>query len=194
MNVNDALTMIFSSVGAAWYYNNDRQLEAELIDVPKNPIGEIDLSAEGITDPVISPALPIWRIEFNYRRNHTILTNVATSIPAERRQELARDWPNPATADDSLRLLNYPSATIVQRDTLLDDIGEANAEAARQLAIFAPDRFIWEVRVWGRPGAFALNDTWTVFHDRRAAGGINMVVVGITDYLLQGVTDLRLWG
>jgi hypothetical protein len=83
-----------------------------------------------------------------YRKNYTVQTSdLAGSVDAAKRAELAQDWRYAPPAEDATVKAQFLTATEIVLDTLLAMEADATDEANRLLALYKMRRDIWEVPV-----------------------------------------------
>lgn len=88
-----------------------------------------------------SDGLPIWGVNLTYGRVYQTMTSgdMAGSVPLDRRTYLA-DSSRTATAQNASVKTAHPLATEMMVETLLAQQSDAQAEAARRLALFSVQR------------------------------------------------------
>lgn len=159
-----------------------------------------DLTEISITglERIAQDALPAWRVVLGWGRNETVQTDdVAGSVTAARRAWLAESA-RTATAEDATVKNRYKLAGELRRETLLTTQANAEAEAARLLALYKVRRDTFKVRArlsaeeveeidlgqvvrltWGRYGLSA---------------GRLFVVTGLRQDFERDAVEMTLWG
>lgn len=137
----DAMNQICGGLGIWWRINGSGELSMGRWDEPAgSPVGTWE-RAELQQVELLDVPEPAWSVAIGYQRNWTVQTEseVAGVVSEERRQYLARDY-RYATRQDAAVLTAYPLATQESRTTCLRNRADAEAEAARQLALFGRAR------------------------------------------------------
>jgi len=80
----------------------------------------------------------------NWGKNWAVQTNITTAIPAEHKEDFAKEWLEAIAKDDALvSLYSASEVPTSQRDTLLIDTTSAETEVARLLNYFKIQRTVY---------------------------------------------------
>lgn len=206
MTVLSVVTGILDSVGA--YLCPDRlgQFRIRRLEMPTSAGQTIERhlildSGEGIerlSSGEENEGIPSHKITVHYRRNLTIQNRSAldsTAATEEFKTFAVEEWRSAVAENAAVKTL-HPLSKDIEFETLLLNEADATAEAARRLDLYGKRRERFRVAIKSEFAAlFDLGDTLTLVLRRFGMqGGKNFVVVGITEELAQGRTELTIFG
>lgn len=85
-------------------------------------------------------------IKLGYGRNYTVQSNLQTALPADHRALYAQDYLSTSATDEAVRALYRLDSAVAQQATCLIRKADADAEAARQLAMYKVPRTLYELQ------------------------------------------------
>lgn len=201
----EAIGQALDSIGAALVPSAQGVFQAIGLDepggAPAGTLTERDLVQGGSTALGVSPgqeneSVPAWSVEVAYGRVYQTLTagQVAGSLDLDRKTYLAEGSRKATTQDSSVKA-RHPLATELKVDSVLVNAADAQAEAARRLALYSVrrDRLSWPVSIDRAP--YDLGQVVTVDVRRFGyAGGKPFRVIGREDDFSKRLATLTLWG
>ncbi|KAB8042548.1 hypothetical protein [Janthinobacterium aquaticum] len=145
-NAAQAIQQLAASVGAQALMSRTGQLRLVQVALPGTgapvEIGP-DQMREGSLRPV--QRLPVVAaVKIAYDRNYTVQAGLQTGIPPEHADMYATEWLTETAVDDTVQALYRLSDDPVQVETCLKTTADAQAEAARRLALNSVPRTIYE--------------------------------------------------
>jgi hypothetical protein len=192
-NLLDAL----DSLGTGFRYGFDRLGEfsfAQLED-PSDPVVVID-GIETYGDlGVIKGDVPIWKVSLGYKKNHTEQKSIAEEAPDAHRSYVAKGYTLFAVSQDASV---KEECIIAQEPEFIGSVfitkQDAVEEAERIGNLFKKQRYFATVSAYSRPLTLSLGDTITVVDGRFGMqDGVDFVVMGTTEHLIDSKVDLELW-
>ena len=141
--------------------------------------------------------MPVWKVTLRYRRHWAVQSGseLANCVATARRTELAQEWRTVTAENASVKTKNLLAAELTF-DTLLVDEADAQAEAARLLALYGVrrDRLIVPIDT-DLAAAADLGRTVTIMVNRWGYNaGRQMTVLGLTERASAGVSEIEVWG
>ena len=188
---------VLDGIGTGFRYGFDRQGEFSFapLEEPGTPVVVID-NIETYGDlGIIKGSVPVWKAAVGYRRNFTTQTSVDETVTDEHRAFVAAEFTKFAySSDESVKvehiLAQEPKFV---PSPILNEVDAVN-EAERLLGLYSKQRYIATVSAYSRPLSLSIGDTLTLVDGRFGLGdGVNFVVIGITEKLIDSKVDLELW-
>lgn len=106
-------------------------------------------SLRQLVAPGPARGLPVWRVNVNYKRNYTVMSESDLAGVAVADIEFCKqEWRTVFATSATVRT-QWPDAIEMTVDSLLIDTTEAQAEADRLLALFGTRREMYQVKVYG---------------------------------------------
>jgi hypothetical protein len=206
VTVLDASNAVLGSVGGWLLPTRLGVFEAGRLEAPAAPTAatfttEEVLERGGGIERIASgdrgAGVPVWRVTVRYRRHYAVQgsTEVAGCVASARRAELAQEWRSVKAENGAIKTKHLLATELVV-DTCLSDAADAQAEAARLLALYSVrrDRLIVPVDT-DLAAAVDLGRTVSIQVDRWGYGaGRLMTVLGLAEQAALGVTELDVWG
>jgi len=193
------MNRIAESVGAWFGFDRLGVLRMGRLVAPSgSPAAELtEISITGL-ERVAQDALPSWRVVLGWGRNETVQAgDLAGSVTAARRAWLAEAVRTTAAEDAAVKN-RYKLAGELRRDTLLVTQANADAEAARVLALYKVRRDTFKVRarlsaeeVDGIDLGQVVRLTW---HRYGLSAGRLFVVTGLRQDFERDAVEVTLWG
>ena len=141
--VSDLVANLMAGIGGWAGFNRLGQLSVDVFTAPSgDPVATFDRAEGDIVDLTREPMPsgiwpPPWRWRVAYRRNYTVFTDFAASVPSAERLFYAEPY-RLIEASDSGILTDHPSALDTPPvEAFYADLGRANDEAIRLLALHA---------------------------------------------------------
>lgn len=198
-----AMDAICNSIGAWYGFNSLGKMNMARFELPTgSPVVHIInsdiISINKIVSNDAGRGIAAWKIRLNYKKLYTVQTSdLAGAVADARKAELANEYRAIEKTDTSVQTkhLLAPDITL---DTLLVTAADAEAEAARRLAIYSVDRAIYQLRVAMDSAVAAsidLGQVVTIELNRFGMEtGIDYLVIGIRPNLQLKLIDLTVWG
>lgn len=193
------LDRIASSVGAWYGFDRLGVLRVGRLAAPSGT-PSTDLTDISITslERIAQGELPIWRAVVRWGRNEMAQAgDLAGSVTAARRAWLAETLRTTAAEDATVKN-RYKLAGELRRDTLLTTQANADAEAARLLALYKVRRDTFKVRARlsaAEVDAIDLGQTVRLTWPRYGlSGGRLFVVTGLRQDFARDAIEMTLWG
>ena len=192
-NLLDAL----DSIGTGIYYGFDRQGDFYVrpLGEPENPVTRID-NIETYDDiSIVKLEMPVWKVRIGYNKNWTTQTSVNESVASERKAYLENEYTVFAHSEDQTIKDEY----VMSREpdhakSILIDEADAKVESQRLLDLFGKQRYLVSVSAYAKPLTLSIGDTVTLEDGRYGLNnGVDFVVVGLNEYLIDSKVDLELW-
>lgn len=196
INCIDALDLFSKSFGGYWYFNRTGKLVVKQFNGVGTPIAVIsdDMIYGDLEVELLEP--PTYKITIGYEKNWTVQDEdgLAGSVTAERRAWLSQEYRNVSQYRYST-LTKHPYALAPEQiDTLITNSTDATTEASRVVALKGVQRYKISVKTFGNALSLELGDTITLIDSRFGfSGGVDCVVIGLTEYYADGKVDLELW-
>lgn len=141
--------------------------------------------------------VPSWQVKLNYSKMFTVQDDLAAGVPATTKSERAETWRTSISNDATIKT-QWPKAVEIEFDTHLLAQADADAEAARRLALYKVRRDTLEVRVKLENSLAAIIDLGKVLTVQVPRFGMSSgkpyLVTGIRTDLRNNVFELTLWG
>ena len=140
-NVIEACHQLASSIGAQFVPTRSGLAKLIQIVFPEAATTEIRANVQlDRSIQLVAQTTVVGAVNVGYCRCHTLQPNLPTSLPLAHKEMFGEEWLT-ATATDPAVITAYGlDAAPVQQNTCLQDTAEAQAEAARRLAIFKQKR------------------------------------------------------
>lgn len=194
-----AMDQIAASAGAWWAFDLDGILRMGRLDAPTgNPDISIipsDVGSAFESEVADDSGLPVWRVTVRYSKFFTVqASDVAGSVSADRRAELANEYRTVSVEDASVRI-QWAQARELIVDTLLTSAANAATEAARLLAIHKVRRDLFVVPVPLEVFGGGLMRQASLTHPRFGLSlGRLLVILGFELDLARSRVIAKLWG
>lgn len=126
--------------------------------------------------PAIEPV--VWRAIVGYRRNYTVQTDLAASVPAAHKTFAAVAYRSALAEDDAVRTRYVSAKTLGPIESAFADAADAQAEAARLLGLWSKRRSLLRIRTQAPALLRDLGDVVLVCHPRHGLqnGALGIVV------------------
>lgn len=168
INVITALQQVAASLGAQAVPSRLGKLRLLRVELP--PVGmPREVYPQNMVEKSLAPVARtdvVAAVKLGYDKNWTVQDNLQTALPPEHIALFAQEWITTTQADstvqDSYRLDTEP----VQTDTLLKTTEDAEAEAARQLALWSVPHTIYEFEGFAEMLTLELGQAIRVHHPR----------------------------
>ena len=186
-NLLEAVQSIAASVGAQVCFTPGGLLQIQKIALPAvgspTPIQAADIVHNSLAvaqSPKVAAA-----VRLAYCRNYTVQEGLQMGLPAEHSDMYGREWLIAQASDSSTAGLWNLSLTPEEVETLLQSQAEAQAEAARRLALWGVRRQVLRLDTVGRLMLLPLGSAATLTHSRfgLSAGKTGQVVGKTCDWL-----------
>lgn len=193
-NVLQACADLAASVGAQLVMGRTGQLRLLKIDLPAGgaatavTAAQMDAQTLHIAD---RPAVQAG-VKIGYCKNWTVQSGLETGIPEQHKKLFALEWLTSTATDAAVAAAHRLSVEPAQIDTLLLIEADADAEAARRLALWSTQRTVYGYS--GTPALMlgALGDAQTITHERYGLGaGVTGQIVGMTQDWLTCRTQIE---
>lgn len=192
----ELLDALAGAVGGHYGFDRAGRLTVGRVAAP-TPAAATEFGAAQILEIArVAVARPVWRQKLGHARYWRTLDAdaVAWAVDDGTRADLAEAF-RYATAEDSSIRARHLLAEEAVHDTALAFAADAEAEAARRLALFGADRDAFRVRLKTQPFALDLGQTVRIHYPRYGlAGGRNLLVVGMVEDAAVNEVTLDLWG
>lgn len=192
----DLLDALVDAVGGHYGFDRGGRLTVGRIEAPA-PVAAAGFDAVQILEiERVAVARPVWRQKLGYGRYWRPLDPdaVAGAVDDGTRADLAEGFRYATAQDPAVRTRHLLAEEVVQ-DTALADAADAQAEAARRLALFGADRDAFRVRLKTQPFALDLGRTVRIRYPRYGlAAGRDLLVVGMVEDAAVNEVTLDLWG
>ena len=191
------LLSALDSISPGIYYGFDRSGEFYVrpLHEPETPVTRID-NIETYDDiSMVKLEMPVWKVRVGYKRNWTPQTSVDESVTSERRAYVSEEYTSFAHSEDSTIKDEY----VLSREpdhakSMLIDEADAKIESQRLLDLFGKQRYLVSVSAYAKPLTLSIGDTVTLEDGRYGLhDGVDFVVVGLNEYLIDSKVDLELW-
>ena len=192
MTVLDAIQRIAGSIGAQVVMSREGLMQLIKIDLPATgPVMNLtsDKMLENQLD-IVSRTPVIASVKIGYCRNYTTQPNLQTGIPEDHKELFDREWIT-VTATDSAVATKYKlSDEPVQKDTLMLETTDANAEATRLLNLNKVPISVYRFTGFAELFDLRLGDSVTITHDRfgLTAGKTGMIVELRPNWMTSNIT------
>jgi len=195
-----ALDTVLGSVGGWWGVDRMGKFRMARLDAPSgSPVATLTEVEIIKIDRIANAdaAIPVWRVNLGYQPFVVTQTSdLAGSVTAARRGELAEPYRKVSASDSSVQTL-HPLAETMDIETALSSAAAAQAEADRLLALYKVRRDTLSLRV-ALDASLAAIDLGAVVSVQVPRYGYDagrlMRVTSIRTDLRGGVLDLTLWG
>ncbi|MFC5498131.1 hypothetical protein ACFPOE_11345 [Caenimonas terrae] len=181
-------------------YTPDRQIlyvtEADCLSVPRR-----------VTPPGLERGLPVWRVNLQYDRNYTVMTETDLVGIALTDLEYASKEYRTVTASDSSILTQWPAAPELNVTTSITNQTEAQAECNRLLALHKVRRDMIVVTIPGELARQVPDTAGTLFYPVQVGSRVNLsyprfgldagrlfLVVTLLESYDDDTVELTLWG
>lgn len=196
-----ALDAVLGSVGAWWGVDRLGKFRLARLDAPSgSPVATLTKVEILKIDRIVNQdaAIPAWQVNLSYKPfSVTQSSDLAGSVTASRRAELAQSYRKATASDASVKTL-HPLAETLDVETSLADAAAAQTEADRLLALYKVRRDTLSVRVALDAALAAAIDLGAVVSVAVPRYGYDsgrlMRVTSIRTDLRNGMLDLTLWG
>lgn len=192
----ELLDALVDAIGGHYGFDRAGRLTVGRVAAP-GTVADAEFDAVQILEiERVAVARPVWRQKIGYGRYWRSLDPdaVAGALGDGDRADLAEPF-RYATAEDAAIKTRHLLAEEVVRDTALALAADAQAEAARRLALFGAGRDAFRVRLKTQPFALDLGRTVRIRYPRYGlAGGRNLLVVGMVEDAAVNEVTLDLWG
>jgi hypothetical protein len=180
----EAMDRTAQSVGAWWGFDETGTLRMGRIAAPGTPVVSLTQHRIKALTRLVSE-VPPWRIKLNYARNHVTQTDLAGGVSADRKAALGQEYRTTTAEDGAIKGI-WLTASEAEHNTLLASAADAEAEAARRLALVGTyrERYRCEAEVsQALMSALALGATVRIEYPRYGRGaGKHFVILGLAPY------------
>lgn len=181
-NVLTAINDLADSVGAQAVMSREGKLRLLKIELPP-PGTPIDLTAYNMKEAnlKIDKRIPVKAaIKIGFCKNWTVQPDLQTGIPQEHKDFFSEEWISRTSSDAAVATKYKLDIDPDQKDTLLLDEPEAQAEATRLLNIYKVPRTVLSFDGFAELMELQLGDPVTLTHDRFGLdGGVTGMVIKI---------------
>ena len=213
MTRREALDMIASAVGAVYWVTPEGKWRIKQFAEPsgdpvltlvqatnRRPLGPTDADILSL-DPAEWP-LPAHELTLKWGRCYRTLSLDAMAdrveeLDNDRKAFLSQEYRKAAVNDAPVKVL-HPKARTLEQVSMLVSRTDAEAEAARRLALFKTNRRCWEVSCTARPEVAAVVDLMSVVkivHPRFGLqNGKLFRVISIAVDQKTGILSMEVWG
>ena len=116
-------------------------LRVDLAGMAPTPVSARNMDVDSLELRQRLPVQPA--VKLGYCRNWTVQTNLQTGIPPEHSDLFAQEWLTSTVSDAAVAAAYKLTQEPVQQDTLLQVKADADAEAARRLALWSVQRAVY---------------------------------------------------
>lgn len=196
-----ALDTVLGSVGAWWGVDRLGKFRMARLESPSgSPVATLTKTEIIKIDRIANTdaAIPVWQVTLSYKPfGSTQTSDLAGSVTAARRGELAEQYRKVTSGDSSIKTL-HPLAEAMEVETAISSASAAQTEASRLLSLYKVRRDTLSVRVALDASLAAAIDLGSVVSVQVPRYGYSsgrlMRVTSIRTDLRGGVLDLTLWG
>ncbi|QYG08047.1 hypothetical protein [Janthinobacterium sp. PAMC25594] len=145
-NVISACQSLTASVGAQMALSRLGQLRLIQIALPA-PGTPTEIRPAHIVGDTLEPTVRpevVAAVKLGFCKNWTVQPGLQTSIPAQHKELFATEWLTATSTNAPVRTIYRQTLDPVQQDTMLMRRADADAEAARQLALWSSPRMVYE--------------------------------------------------
>ena len=191
-NLLETLQSIAASVGAQVCFTPEGRLQIQQLALPLTgtpvALGVSDIVHASLS--VTQTPKPAPAVRLAYCRNFTVQTGLQTGLPADHLAMFGREWLVVQSSLQSVADLWRLSTAPTEVQTLLQSRLEAEAEAARRLALWGQRRRVLGLQTVGRLTGVTLGGSVTLTHPRLglSEGRTGQVVGKTTDWLTHKVS------
>lgn len=202
VQIPDVINALMAPIAGWWGPNRSGQFEVGRLTAPNASAIVATLTYLEIVDLQRAPPQqgvypPAWRARINYQRNWTVQNtgNVAQSVSAARKSFLGVQSRTVAAASAST-LIKYALAVDFDPvDGWFDVQADASTEVARQIALYAAERQLFDVTVKWLGHQFELGRTLLISWPRYGlSAGRPCLIVGMSEDASAAQVVLRVWG
>ena len=192
-NLLDAL----DSLGTGFYYGFDREGEFYVnpLSEPSNSIATIDDIETYDSIGITKLERPVWKVRVGYKRNYTVQNSLDEEVTAEQKSFASAEYISFAYHEDE----SIKEEFILAREpdhvrSIMISEDDAGLEAERLLSLFGKQRYVITVSAYAKPLTLSIGDTITLVDGRYGMQeGVDFIVVGLNEYLIDSKVDLELW-
>lgn len=192
----NAVEAIDELLPAGWWWDTNRagELVAELLQEPATSVLTIDEVETHGDIGIEVQELPVWRARVGYKKNHNVQQDPQGTVTDDRREFLKVEYRTAKAEDSSVLTKHLDARDPDQYESHIIESSDAVTEASRLLEIMKVQRFIYTVECFVGPYQLNIGDTVTL-KDRRFGldAGVDCVVIGFAEYLLENRVELKLW-
>lgn len=195
----NAADVIDSILPAGWYWGDGRdgEIRAALlapVSSPASPVMTID-EVETQGDIQVTLLAPIfWQVRVGYQRNHTVTTSPDDAATEDRKEFLALEYRSASAEDTSVQTQYLDALAPDQYKSHITGKADALTEAGRLLTLYKSQRVVYNLDCFVGPYQLVLGDAVTLTDTRFGlSGGVDCIVIGITEHLLDNRVSLTLW-
>lgn len=184
--VLSACQALAASVGAQLVMSSTGQLRLIRVDLAgTTPTAVGQANMEGQTLALSERVPVVAAVKLGYCRNYTVQKNLQTGIPARDKDMFEQEWLTSTPSDSSVATIYKLPVDVDEVDTLLQVKADADAEAARRLALWKVPRAVYTYV--GEPELMleVLGGYQTITHPRfnMSAGVTGQTVSIVRDWL-----------
>lgn len=145
-NVISACQSLAASMGAQMVLSRLGQLRLIQLALPApgvpTEIRPINIVGDTL-QPVLRPDV-VAAVKLGFCKNWTVQTGLQTAIPAEHKAMFGTEWLTATSVNGAVQAIYRQASDPAQQDTMLVRRVDADAEAARQLALWSSPRMVYE--------------------------------------------------
>lgn len=213
--VAEVLDDIAASVGAWWTFDVLGRFRTGRLVAPAGdavavlaPLSVLDavdtdtfdlIALERVASADEGRGLPVWRVVVEYAKSYTVVSlgEASSSAPAAETNFVARELRGVTASDASVKD-KHPLAPTLTRTTCLTSQADAEAEAARLLALYKVRRDTWRATIPFDAAAATVLDLGALVTLKASRLGLGagrlVVILGLTVDAAAGTAELILWG
>jgi hypothetical protein len=188
---------VLDSLGVGFRYGFDRDgvFSFAPLEDPGTPVVTIDNIETHGDLGLIKGDVPVWKSTVGYKKNYTAQTSVAEGASDVHRSYVAKAYTLFTSSED----LEIKTECVIAQEpdfvhTPFIHESDAKDESSRLLALYGKQRYIATVSAYSRPLSLSIGDTIRLQDGRFGLqDGVDFVVVGMTEHLIDSKVDLELW-
>ncbi|MCP4165899.1 MAG: hypothetical protein GY759_08400 [Chloroflexi bacterium] len=188
---------VLDSLLFGWFYgfNRDGEFIMSVLAEPTGSIADIDSLETYGSIEVTKADVPSWRQRIGYNRNWTVMDDPDETVAEAHRAYLASEFANVAKYEDATVQTEHLTAQDPDvKGSILCLEADGITEATRLQGLYGSQRFMYRVQAFTAPYQITIGDTVTLSDHRYGlSAGVDCVVIGITELLLDNKIELELW-
>lgn len=196
----DVLDQLLGSVGAWYGFDRTNTLRMARLEAPAGSSYSIPavnvLECRLLSTADSDQGVDAWRVALDYARNHTVQSDLAASVSDARRSWVAMESRQASETDAGVKTA-WPTSPEIVASTALLNAADAQAEAARRLALYGRRRQYSVTARLATADMLAVEPGQTVtlfYHRYGLSAGLALRVIGVEINRQFGEIKFRLWG
>jgi hypothetical protein len=203
-NSRAVLDALASSIGAWWGFNRQGKLQAKRLEAPSGEaavsLTKVELLGreDGLSRvPSSTATLPAWQITVRWGRNWCPQdrSDLDATIEEGRKTWAAEEYRSAAAKDEAVKTVHILAQDLTV-ETMIAQQADAEAEAARLLALYKAERQMWVAKV---PSEHVTGvDLGSIVEIKLPRFGMTdgklFVVLGLEEDAGTGISELTVWG